>query len=146
MLSSCQSCFHTCWIGSALWQPCLILIGSHRGQAMFQVSAAETVKAGMVTIYYFWWLITGRFVFHGYFDRWLWQSYRLTEILQYINLCQNLKDITFLSGLRKIRKQKMFIWSISWFPREKLRRFRREMTDLKILRIKTSPRERFTRH
>lgn len=37
-------------------------------------------------------------------------------LLKYFNtstFCQHLKGITFLCGLRKIRKWKMFIWTMS---------------------------------
>lgn len=123
-----------------LWRGCLALIGSYLGRAMFQVSAAETEKADMVTIYYFWWLIIGRFVFHGCFDGCSLQSYHLspnTSIFQPLSTSK----IYYLS----LWVKRLFIWSISWFPREKLWRFRREMTDLKIWKSKTRLQERCSR-
>lgn len=142
MLSSCWPCFHTCWTGALSDSPVSLWLAVTGDRQCFRSVQPETVKPGVVTVYYFWWLITARFVFHGYSDGWLWQSYHLTKIPQYFNLCEPLKDITFLCGLRKIRKRKMFIWSISWFSTEKLRGFRWEMIDLKIWRIKEQSQRR----
>lgn len=146
MLNSCRSCFHFCWMGSALQQGCLALIGSHKGHMMFQVSAAGGCQGWhgdnllfLMTNYrevcvsgVFWWVAFSK----------LSPCWNILK-LQPLSI---LKNITFLCRLRKRRKWEMFIWSISWFPGEKLRRLRREITDLKIWSIKIRPRERFIRH